>query len=141
MTSPPPCRRHPLPSERKMKELLQLTQELGITLDASSSGGLHRSLQAAKRAMTDGACAEALTLMLTKPMQLAQYFCTGDVSGDQLLGLCCTACVLLCCCVAGRAAAGMTKHSEAALHVVMEQVGCKCNNATAALHQTASIML
>ncbi len=74
------CRRHPLPSERKMKELLELTQELGIHLDASSSGGLHRTLQAAREALVHGPCAEALTLMLTKPMQLAQYFCTGDVS-------------------------------------------------------------
>ncbi len=54
-----------------------------MPLDTSSAGAIHASLEAARAALGDVFAAEALTMMVTKPMQLAQYFCTADHDPDQ----------------------------------------------------------
>ncbi|KIY95373.1 hypothetical protein MNEG_12589 [Monoraphidium neglectum] len=68
---------HPTPNERKMKELELAAQELGVELDISSAGALQRSLARLRAATDDAGTAEVVTLLATKPMQLAQYFCTA----------------------------------------------------------------
>jgi len=71
---------HPEPNERKMGELEQFSREQGIDIDASSSRGLHLSLQRLKEQSTDAY--EVAQLMATLPMQLARYFCTGCQDED-----------------------------------------------------------
>eukprot|EP00775_Hariotina_reticulata_P008717 gene8717-8898_t len=71
-------RRHPPPNERKMEELKAAAELLGKTLDASTAAALQASLAALKQACPDKATAEVVMLLATKPMQLAQYFCTGE---------------------------------------------------------------
>jgi len=70
-------RRHPEPDERKLQETLKTMQQLGHSLDARSSGSMHRSLQGII-ARTGPEVGRAMMLLCTKPMQLAEYFCTGD---------------------------------------------------------------
>ncbi|GBF88688.1 DIS3-like exonuclease [Raphidocelis subcapitata] len=68
---------HPFPNERKMKELQAAAKELGVELDVTSAGALQSSLAALRAATDDPGTGEVLTLLATKPMQLAQYFCTA----------------------------------------------------------------
>ncbi|KAF6257028.1 exoribonuclease [Scenedesmus sp. NREL 46B-D3] len=71
-------RRHPPPSERKLGELKAAAEMLGVKVDSSSAGALQASLNAVRAACQDDAAREVIMLLATKPMQLAQYFCTGD---------------------------------------------------------------
>ncbi len=61
----------------------QLATRLGLPLDLGSAGAIHASLEAARATLQDPGAGEALTMLLTKPMQLAAYFCTADVEPDQ----------------------------------------------------------
>ncbi|XP_074279494.1 DIS3-like exonuclease 2 [Silene latifolia] len=77
-------RKHPKPNERKLKEFEVFCQKHGFELDASSSGSLNRSLEKIKEKLKDDPVLyDILINYATKPMQLAKYFCTGDIAvGD-----------------------------------------------------------
>lgn len=79
-------RRHPPPAQRQLDELATtVAAATGWELDVGSAGALQRSLADARAAFVaaDGAGggdrAAALTLMCTKPMQVAAYVCAGTV--------------------------------------------------------------
>ena len=72
-------RNHPPPDRRKTAEVEALVARMGLpgTFCTSSSGVFQESL----RRLADSAPLEvssAVTLLSTKPMHLAQYFCTGS---------------------------------------------------------------
>lgn len=75
---------HPPPNGEKMTELTQTSQmHLGIFLDTSSSKALHKSLEALRNdPNADRGAVDVITMMATKPMQLAKYFCTGSEADD-----------------------------------------------------------
>ena len=82
-------RLHPPPNEKKMFELREFARASGLNdFDCSTSGALHQSLERLRESArrTDtltaknggvNAIYEIINLLATKPMQLAQYFCTG----------------------------------------------------------------
>lgn len=73
-------RRHMPPNAHKLQELATNVAKLLPTapkLDVSSAGALQASL-AALRDTVGPEVAEVVTLLCTKPMQTAQYFCTGN---------------------------------------------------------------
>ncbi|KAL4419743.1 hypothetical protein ABPG75_006841, partial [Micractinium tetrahymenae] len=74
---------HPPPNMHKMVELSRTAAELGFELDTSGAGPLQRSLAALREAAsTDPAALEVITLLATKPMQNARYFCTGETPDE-----------------------------------------------------------
>ncbi|KAK9807135.1 hypothetical protein WJX73_009531 [Symbiochloris irregularis] len=79
-------RRHPPPQPKSKLQLLERTvQELGAILDTSSAASMATSL-AVIQATQDDVMTATLTLMATKPMQPAVYFCIGDqdVPSDEM---------------------------------------------------------
>lgn len=72
-------RRHQPPNPRKMGELTEACRALGVRVDASSAGALQVSLAALRANHPDPDIVEIVTLLATKPMMLAKYFCTGEV--------------------------------------------------------------
>ncbi|KAK2895629.1 hypothetical protein Q8A73_015117 [Channa argus] len=78
-------RRHPPPKAKMVDELQELCDQLGINIDLSSAGALHKSLNTA---LGDDeysiARKEVLTHMCSRPMQMALYFCTGALKEEQL---------------------------------------------------------
>eukprot|EP00879_Flechtneria_rotunda_P015976 GHRR01016709.1.p1 GENE.GHRR01016709.1~~GHRR01016709.1.p1 ORF type:complete len:971 (+),score=396.72 GHRR01016709.1:730-3642(+) len=71
-------RRHPPPSDRKLAEFKAAAEALGVSVDVSTAAALQRSLTALSKACRDQATQEVMTLLATKPMLLAQYFCTNE---------------------------------------------------------------
>ncbi|KAL3693598.1 hypothetical protein R1sor_007249 [Riccia sorocarpa] len=77
-------RRHPEPSTRKLKEFEDFCTKNGFQLDTSSSGALHLSLENMRESFQDDPdLFNILTLYATKSMQLAKYFCTGELKGQE----------------------------------------------------------
>jgi len=76
-------RRHPPPNERKLKELQCVADDCSLQIDASSGASLHASLAALRAACDDSGLVDVVTLLATKPMQLAEYFCTGLVPDEE----------------------------------------------------------
>lgn len=78
-------RRHPPPKAKMVEELQELCDQLGISIDLSSAGALHKSLNTT---LGDdeytSARKEVLTHMCSRPMQMALYFCTGVLGEEQL---------------------------------------------------------
>ncbi|XP_078120727.1 DIS3-like exonuclease 2 [Sander vitreus] len=78
-------RRHPPPKAKMVDELQELCDQLGIDIDLSSAGALHKSLNTT---LGDDeyttARKEVLTHMCSRPMQMALYFCTGVLKEEQL---------------------------------------------------------
>ncbi|XP_023277675.1 DIS3-like exonuclease 2 [Seriola lalandi dorsalis] len=78
-------RRHPPPKTKMVDELQELCDQLGINVDLSSAGALHKSLNTT---LGDdeytSARKEVLTHMCSRPMQMALYFCTGALTDEQL---------------------------------------------------------
>ncbi|XP_059200802.1 DIS3-like exonuclease 2 [Centropristis striata] len=78
-------RRHPPPKAKMVDELQELCDQLGIDIDFSSAGTLHKSLNTA---LGDDeyttARKEVLTHMCSRPMQMALYFCTGQIKEEKL---------------------------------------------------------
>lgn len=73
-------RRHPEPNLQKLKDLEIFCIKHGFELDISSSGKLHLSLEKMRHQLkNDPALLNILVLYATKPMQLAKYFCTGEL--------------------------------------------------------------
>lgn len=76
---------HPPPNEEKMKELQRNIARLAPEappLEISSPGAIQASLQAIRESVGKAA-GEMITLLCTKPMQNARYFCTGDEVGEK----------------------------------------------------------
>ncbi|XP_051733112.1 DIS3-like exonuclease 2 isoform X2 [Ctenopharyngodon idella] len=77
-------RRHPPPQSKMVDDLQEFCEQMGLDIDFSSSGALHRSLNenfgddkytAARK--------EVLTHMCSRPMQMAVYFCTGALKDEK----------------------------------------------------------
>lgn len=78
-------RRHPPPQVKMVDDLVELCNNLGFPIDASSAGTLQRSLW--RYAGTDElstARMQVLVSMCSKPMQNAKYFCTGCIDDESL---------------------------------------------------------
>ncbi|KAI4809719.1 hypothetical protein KUCAC02_018585 [Chaenocephalus aceratus] len=78
-------RRHPPPKAKMAEELQELCDQLGIDIDLSSAGALHKSLHTT---LGDdeytAARKEVLTHMCSRPMQMALYFCSGTLKMEDL---------------------------------------------------------
>ena len=72
-------RNHPPPDRRKTVEVEALVARMGLpcAFRTSSSGEFQESLRQLALSAAPEVCS-AVTLLSTKPMQLAQYFCTGS---------------------------------------------------------------
>ncbi|KAJ7569501.1 hypothetical protein O6H91_01G081300 [Diphasiastrum complanatum] len=77
-------RRHPEPNLRKLKEFEEFCSKNGFELDTSSAGALQLSLEKLREALKhDPVLFSVLLLYATKPMQLAKYFCTGELRDSE----------------------------------------------------------
>uniref|UniRef100_A0A674HLH4 DIS3-like exonuclease 2 n=1 Tax=Taeniopygia guttata TaxID=59729 RepID=A0A674HLH4_TAEGU len=78
-------RRHPPPQTKLLKDLMDFCNQVGLDIDFSSAGTLHKSLNetfgADKYSRTRK---EVLTYMFSRPMQMALYFCTGVLHDETL---------------------------------------------------------
>ncbi|XP_010428851.1 PREDICTED: DIS3-like exonuclease 2 [Camelina sativa] len=73
-------RRHPEPNTRKLKEFEGFCSKHGMDLDISSSGQLQESLEKITGNLKDDSVfVDILNNYAIKPMQLASYFCTGNL--------------------------------------------------------------
>ncbi|XP_004290840.1 PREDICTED: DIS3-like exonuclease 2 [Fragaria vesca subsp. vesca] len=73
-------RRHPEPNMRKLKELEAFCSKHGLELDTSSSGRFHQSLERIRVKLKDDSVLFSILMnYATKPMQLATYFCSGEL--------------------------------------------------------------
>jgi len=76
-------RNHPPPELKSLDVLNGIAGMLGVTMDTSSSAGMQDSLSRLTAARgTDAATLQAITALLMKPMQLAQYIVAGKVLSD-----------------------------------------------------------
>lgn len=74
---------HPPPKTRMVEELQELCDQLGIDVDLSSAGALHKSLNTILgNDEYSSARKEVLTHMCSRPMQMALYFCAGVVKEE-----------------------------------------------------------
>lgn len=77
-------RRHPEPNLRKLKEFEDFCSKTGLDLDASSAGSLHMSLEKIEACVEhDPVLFKIIVMYATKPMQLAKYFCTGELKNKE----------------------------------------------------------
>eukprot|EP01018_Ginkgo_biloba_P005533 Gb_17335 [translate_table: standard] len=77
-------RRHPEPNLRKLKDLEAFCDKHSFDLDVSSAGALHLSLEKMRDNLKDDpGLFNILVLYATKPMQLAKYFCTGELKDKE----------------------------------------------------------
>ncbi|XP_078143582.1 DIS3-like exonuclease 2 [Centroberyx gerrardi] len=78
-------RRHPPPQTKMVDELQEFCDQMGLNVDFTSAGALHRSLHTT---LGDdeysSARKEVLTHMCSRPMQMAVYFCTGVLKEEHL---------------------------------------------------------
>lgn len=73
-------RRHPEPNLRKLRELEAFCDKHGFDLDVSSASALHHSLENLRENLKDDhSLFSIIVLYATRPMQLAKYFCTGEL--------------------------------------------------------------
>uniref|UniRef100_A0A4W4DZN9 DIS3-like exonuclease 2 n=1 Tax=Electrophorus electricus TaxID=8005 RepID=A0A4W4DZN9_ELEEL len=78
-------RRHPPPQGRMMDVLQELCQQMGLHMDLSSSGALHKSLnETVGKDQYSAARKEVLTHLCSRPMQMAVYFCAGILQDEKL---------------------------------------------------------
>ncbi|KAF8026621.1 hypothetical protein BT93_F3188 [Corymbia citriodora subsp. variegata] len=77
-------RRHPDPNMRKLREFEAFCSKHGLALDTSSSGQFRKSLEQIRETLKDDSVLfDILISYATKPMQVATYFCTGDLENDE----------------------------------------------------------
>lgn len=77
-------RRHPEPNMRKLREFMTFCQKHGLDLNTSSSGQFHWSLEQIKEKLKgDPVLYDILISYATRPMQLASYFCSGDLKDNE----------------------------------------------------------
>ncbi|KAJ8011281.1 hypothetical protein DPEC_G00056520 [Dallia pectoralis] len=78
-------RRHPPPQTKMVDDLQEFCDQMGLSIDFSSAGTLHKSLN---ETLGDdeytSARKEVLTHMCSRPMQMAMYFCTGVLSEERM---------------------------------------------------------
>ncbi|XP_030629597.1 DIS3-like exonuclease 2 [Chanos chanos] len=78
-------RRHPPPQTKMVDDLKEFCDQMGLDIDLSSSGALHRSLnETLGNDPYTSARKEVLSHMCSKPMQIALYFCTGALKDEKL---------------------------------------------------------
>uniref|UniRef100_W5MBL1 DIS3-like exonuclease 2 n=1 Tax=Lepisosteus oculatus TaxID=7918 RepID=W5MBL1_LEPOC len=78
-------RRHPQPQTKMVDDLKELCDQMGVNLDFTSAGALHRSLnETLGKDQYSSAKKEVLTHMCSRPMQMALYFCTGALKDEVL---------------------------------------------------------
>ncbi|KAL1170962.1 hypothetical protein V6Z11_A05G248000 [Gossypium hirsutum] len=76
-------RRHPEPNMRKLKEFEAFCRKHGLALDTSSSGQFHQSLEKLREKLKgDSVLFDILISYASKPMQLASYFCSGNLKDN-----------------------------------------------------------
>lgn len=74
---------HPPPKAKLVEALQEMCDQLGVDIDLSSAGALHRSLNATLgNDEYSTARKEVLTHMCSRPMQMAQYFCSGEKKNE-----------------------------------------------------------
>lgn len=77
-------RRHPEPNMRKLKEFEAFCSKHGLQLDTSSSSQLQKSLEKARETLKDDSMLlEILISYASRPMQLAMYFCSGELKDNE----------------------------------------------------------
>ncbi|XP_031390501.1 DIS3-like exonuclease 2 [Punica granatum] len=77
-------RRHPEPNMRKLKEFEAFCTKHELTLDTSSSSQIQKSLGRIKETLKDDSVLlDILMSYASRPMQLAMYFCTGDLKDNE----------------------------------------------------------
>ncbi|KOB73283.1 putative exosome complex exonuclease RRP44 [Operophtera brumata] len=77
---------HPPPSGFMLKQLAKALDPMGIELDISSAGALHRSLLPyTDPATCDKGRAMVLNMLCAKPMTRAKYFCADSCEDDDFL--------------------------------------------------------
>ncbi|KAL1815638.1 hypothetical protein ACET3Z_018212 [Daucus carota] len=73
-------RRHPEPNLHKLKEFESFCSKHGLNVDTSSSGKLHLSLTHIKQELKDDfVLFDILLSYATRSMQIATYFCSGNL--------------------------------------------------------------
>ncbi|KAK3568071.1 hypothetical protein QTP86_029700 [Hemibagrus guttatus] len=78
-------RRHAHPQSRLMEALQEQCDHIGLNIDMSSAGALHRSLEEAVGDDEYSTARKAvLTHLCARPMQMALYFCTGVLQDEKL---------------------------------------------------------
>ncbi|XWS15101.1 hypothetical protein CRYUN_Cryun35bG0065200 [Craigia yunnanensis] len=76
-------RRHPEPNLRKLKEFEAFCCKHGLALDTSSSGQFRKSLEKIReKHKDDSVLFDILIWYASKPMQLATYFCSGELKDN-----------------------------------------------------------
>lgn len=77
-------RRHSEPNLRKLREFESFCNKHGLELDTSSSGRFRRSLECIREELkNDSVLFDILMSYATRPMQLAAYFCSGDLEDPE----------------------------------------------------------
>ena len=77
-------RRHPEPNLRKLREFEAFCSKHGLELDTSSSGQFNHSLeQIREKLKNDSVLFDILLSYASRPMQLATYFCSGDLKDNK----------------------------------------------------------
>lgn len=77
-------RRHPEPNMRKLKEFEAFCCKHGLELDTSSSGHFQQSLERIREKLKDDSVLfKILMNYAAKPMQLATYFCSGELKDKE----------------------------------------------------------
>lgn len=78
-------RRHPEPQTKMLNDLIEFCDQMGLNLDFSSAGTLHKTLN---ENLGDDKYSiyrkEVLTHMCSRTMQMALYFCTGVLQDEML---------------------------------------------------------
>ncbi|KAM6443819.1 DIS3-like exonuclease 2 [Liasis olivaceus] len=78
-------RRHPPPQTKMLRDLMAFCNQMGLEVDCSSAGALHKSLnETFGNDQYTEARREVLTSMFSRPMQMAVYFCTGMLEDETL---------------------------------------------------------
>ncbi|XP_059507090.1 DIS3-like exonuclease 2 isoform X2 [Stegostoma tigrinum] len=78
-------RRHPPPQTNMLDDLAAFFEELGLNIDLQTAGALHNTLnETVGNDQYSAARKEVLTHMCSRPMQMAQYFCTGVLRDETL---------------------------------------------------------
>ena len=74
-----PPLRHPEPKPSKMEDLLKICERHKIPFDGDSAGAIQASLDALRaQGESKADLLGVVTMLATKPMQLAVYFATGE---------------------------------------------------------------